>query len=153
MRLVQRKGTLLPSNNKPLQLLTTGETLRSIHGVSYTRLWSLVLVSLIQEFAVDFQPPQQGCNGATGLYAGEQDLFLFMIDPSGWAEIDGEAFARGFFAWNSEVPSTPSPTSFSLATMAARLVLKSAGFAGLIREQSSANSSDPRRKPRCPRIA
>lgn len=95
--------TLIPASNKPLQLMTNGETLRSIHGASYTRLWSIDVVSLVQEFAVDFTPPQQGFNGATGLYAGEQDLFLFMIDPTGWTEIDGQAFAPGFFAWNSEV--------------------------------------------------
>ena len=37
------------------------------------------------------------------MYAGEQDMFCFMIDPTGWAEIGGEAFAPGFFVWNSEV--------------------------------------------------
>jgi hypothetical protein len=61
------------------------------------------LVAMLQEFAVDFQPPQKGFNGATGLYAGEQDLFCFLIDPAGWTEIGGEAFAPGFFIWNSEV--------------------------------------------------
>lgn len=95
--------TLLPSSNKPLQLLTSGQTLRSIHGVSYTRLWNLDLVNVIQEFATDFQPPQQGFNGATGLYAGEQDLFCFLIDPTGWTEIGEQSFAPGFFVWNSEV--------------------------------------------------
>ncbi len=30
-------------------------------------------------------------------------MFCFLIDPSGWAEIDGQAFAPGFFIWNSEV--------------------------------------------------
>jgi hypothetical protein len=30
-------------------------------------------------------------------------MFVFLIDPLGWAEIDGEAFAPGFFLWNSEV--------------------------------------------------
>jgi hypothetical protein len=58
---------------------------------------------MLQEFAVDFQPPQKGFNGATGLYSGEQDLFCFLIDPAGWMEIGGEAFAPGFFIWNSEV--------------------------------------------------
>jgi predicted GNAT family acetyltransferase len=95
--------TLVPASNKPLQLLTYGESLRSVHGVSYTRLWNQELVHILQEFAVDFTPPQAGMNGATGLYAGEQDLFAFMIDPTGWTEIDGEAFAPGFFVWNSEV--------------------------------------------------
>jgi len=38
------------------------------------------------------------------LYCGEQDLFAFLIDPTGWVEMgDGEAFAPGFFLWNSEV--------------------------------------------------
>jgi hypothetical protein len=30
-------------------------------------------------------------------------MFVFLIDPAGWAEIEGEAFAPGFFLWNSEV--------------------------------------------------
>jgi len=93
----------LPTSEKPLQLLTTGKSIRSLHGVSYTRLWNADLLSVVQEFASDFQPPQEGLNGATGLYCGEQDLFAFLIDPLGWIEIEGEAFAPGFFVWNSEV--------------------------------------------------
>jgi hypothetical protein len=58
---------------------------------------------MVEEYATDFQPPPKGFNGATGLYAGEQDLFVFLIDPTGWVEIDGEAFAPGMFLWNSEV--------------------------------------------------
>jgi histone H3/H4 len=95
----------LPIGQKPIQLLTDseGEKVRSIHGTQYTRLWNADLVTVLQEFAVDFSPPQKGMNGATGLYAGEQDMFAFLIDPLGWTEIDGEAFAPGFFIWNSEV--------------------------------------------------
>jgi hypothetical protein len=93
----------LPRGNKPAQLFTEGDTVRSIHGTSYTRLFDADLVAMLQEFAVDFQPPQTGLGGATGLYAGEQDLFCFLVDPAGWTEIEGEAFAPGFFLWNSEV--------------------------------------------------
>jgi hypothetical protein len=99
----------LPHGGKPLQVLTTSGisgktgTVRSIHGVAYTRLWNADLVAMLREFAVDFQPPQKGFNGATGLYAGEQDMFCFLIDPNGWAEIGDQAFAPGFFVWNSEV--------------------------------------------------
>jgi predicted RNA-binding protein YlqC (UPF0109 family) len=32
-------------------------------------------------------------------------MFCFLIDPTGWTEINGEAFAPGFFIWNSEVGS------------------------------------------------
>lgn len=119
-----------PGGNKPLQLLTgkeSGGLVRSVHRVSYTRLYDADLLSMVREFATDFQPPQQaavqGGVGSTtktdvpfvpdpepaqrprgtGLYRGEQDMFVFLIDPTGWAEINGEAFAPGFFLWNSEV--------------------------------------------------
>jgi hypothetical protein len=93
----------IPSSDKPMQLLRMGRTIRSLHGVSYTRLWNSELLSVVSEFATDFEPPAAGFNGATGLYCGEQDLFAFMIDPNGWIEIEGEEFAPGFFVWNSEV--------------------------------------------------
>lgn len=97
------KETIPRGGTKPMQLYTEGESLRSIHGTSYTRVHDADLVAILQEFAVDFQPPQKGLNGATGLYCGEQDMFCFLIDPAGWTEIDGQAFAPGFFLWNSEV--------------------------------------------------
>lgn len=93
----------LPHADKPVQLLTTGQTVRSIHGVSYTRLWNSELIETVRDVATDFSPPQTAYNGGTGLYCGEQDMFAFLIDPTGWIEIDGEAFAPGFFVWNSEV--------------------------------------------------
>lgn len=93
----------LPQGDKPVQLLTTGQTVRSVHGVSYTRLWNAELIETVRDAAPEFEPPQIACNGGTGLYCGEQDMFCFLIDPTGWIEIDGEAFAPGFFVWNSEV--------------------------------------------------
>lgn len=98
-------GDTLPAGNKPLQFYLQGERLRSLHAASYTRLYNADVLAVIQEFATNFEPPPRGFNGATGLYAGEQDMFSFLIDPAGWAEIDGEAFAPGFFVWNSEVGS------------------------------------------------
>ena len=93
----------LPGGTKPLQLFTCGQGIRSVHGTAYTRLHNADLVGMLQDYATDFTPPQAGFNGATGLYCGEQDLFCFLIDPTGWAEVEGEAFAPGFFVWNSEV--------------------------------------------------
>jgi hypothetical protein len=93
----------LPRTTKPWQLLTQGSRIRSIHGASYTRLHNAELLEVVSEVATDFTPPQRGMNGGTGLYCGEQDMFVFLIDPGGWTEIDGQAFAPGFFLWNSEV--------------------------------------------------
>jgi predicted GNAT family acetyltransferase len=84
-------------------LVHGGDFIRSINSESYKRLWNADLIAVLQEFATDFTPPQKGFNGATGLYAGEQDMFCFLIDPNGWTEINDEAFAPGFFVWNSEV--------------------------------------------------
>jgi hypothetical protein len=84
-------------------LVMDDNVVRAITGEKYKRLWSADLLSMVREFATDFTPPQQGAGGATGLYAGEQDMFCFLIDPAGWTEIGGEAFAPGFYLWNSEV--------------------------------------------------
>jgi hypothetical protein len=98
------RETLPISGTKPWQLFTDGaELIRSIHGAAYTRLLDAEVIELVEEFADGFQPPQRGVNQATGLYRGEQDMFVFLIDPTGWIEIEGEAFAPGLFLWNSEV--------------------------------------------------
>jgi hypothetical protein len=93
----------LPHGKKALQLLTKGDTIRSVLGVGCTRLHNADLLTMLREFATDFTPPQKAAQGGTGLYCGEQDMFVFMIDPTGWAEIEDQAFAPGFFIWNSEV--------------------------------------------------
>jgi len=94
----------LPSSSKPIQLLTNRGTTKAVHGVSYTRLWNDELLDVVADYRSDFEPPHRAFNGhGTGLYAGEQDLFAFMIDPNGWTEIGEEKFAPGFFVWNSEV--------------------------------------------------
>ena len=45
----------LPTGNKPLQLLTNDYQVRSIHGTSYTRLFNADLLTVVREFATDFE--------------------------------------------------------------------------------------------------
>jgi hypothetical protein len=92
-----------PRGTKPLQVLASDRYVRAIHGTQYSRLWNADLLSTVQEAAPDFGPPQKARTGGTGLYCGEQDAFVFLIDPSGWIEIGEQAFAPGLFCWNSEV--------------------------------------------------
>ena len=96
-------GETLPSGNKPLQVFAVDDLARSIHGASYTRLHNAELLDIVLDCADGFEPPPKGFNGGTGLYCGEQDMFCFLIDPTGWTDIGGESFAPGFFLWNSEV--------------------------------------------------
>lgn len=93
----------LPRAGKPLQLYGSDAGIRSMHGVAYTRLFNADVLSTVIEWAEGFVPPQPGVTGGTGLYCGEQDMFCFLIDPTGWIEIGEQAFAPGFFVWNSEV--------------------------------------------------
>jgi len=93
----------LPRGNKPLQVFTIDDQVRSIHGSSYTRLHNADVLDAVLDVAEGFDAPPKGFNDATGLYCGEQDMFCFMIDPTGWIEVEGENFAPGFFIWNSEV--------------------------------------------------
>jgi len=60
----------LPTGRKPFQLYTQEGTIRALHPASYTRLQNAELVEVLQEFSADFQPPQRGVDGATGLYLG-----------------------------------------------------------------------------------
>lgn len=93
-----------PSGEKPMQFLSQGDFVRSLHGAAYTRLWNADVLDAVREAAPEFVRPQTASGGGTGLYAGEPDMFAFLIDPGCWVEISsGEAFAPGFFVWNSEV--------------------------------------------------
>ena len=78
-------------------------TRTGIHGASYTRLHNAELLDVVRDCAGGFDAPPKGANGGTGLYCGEQDMFIFLIDAGGWTEIGDEAFAPGMFLWNSEV--------------------------------------------------
>lgn len=48
-----------------------------------------------RQSAPDFEPPPKGAHGGRGLYCGEQDLFVFLVDPAGWIEIAEQPFAPG----------------------------------------------------------
>jgi hypothetical protein len=93
----------MPRSRKPLQVYAARDTALAVHGTTYSRLFDAEVLQAVREAAPDFTPPPAGIGGATGLYAGEQDMFAFGIDPDGWVEIGGENFAPGFFVWNSEV--------------------------------------------------
>ena len=96
----------LPKSDRPIQFLAGENSMRSIHGISYTRLWNTELLDVAAEFENEFQPPKRAFNQhGTGLYAGDRDMFAFLIDDNAWVEIDGDKFAPGMFIWNSETGS------------------------------------------------
>ncbi len=42
--------TLPHGGDKPMQFLTEGETIRSLHGASYGRLWNAEVLDVVREF-------------------------------------------------------------------------------------------------------
>jgi len=96
----------LPKADRPIQFLHGDDEVRSIHGISYTRLWNSELLDVVGQFDSEFQPPKPAqYHHGTGLYAGEQDMFAFLVDDNAWVDIGEDRFAPGFFVWNSEVGS------------------------------------------------
>jgi len=96
----------LPRADRPIQFLNGADEVRSIHGISYTRLWNSELLDIVSQFDSEFQPPKPAqYHYGTGLYAGEQDMFAFLVDDNAWVDIGEDRFAPGFFVWNSEVGS------------------------------------------------
>jgi hypothetical protein len=95
-------------------------TLRALHGETYDRLWdSQVTATLMEYLPPGWRNPVAYAGGRfgaalepSGLYAGDRDMFAFLIDGGDWRpdqpdagsfDVDGERFNRGFFVWNSEV--------------------------------------------------
>lgn len=112
---VQGRQRILLHEDDDLQ-----RTARAFHGDVYDRLWdSQVTKTLVEYLPEGWRNPvayAQGKWGAalepSGLYAGDRDMFAFLIDGGDWRpdqpnagsfDVDGEQFNRGFFVWNSEV--------------------------------------------------
>lgn len=107
------------TNHRDTSLLITpgigahASRLRAITSTTYTRIWDHEVIAMLMEHAVGFGPPRlfgkegtEGQSGA-GLYAGDRDMFAFMVNEDDRIDIPGgDSLGRGFFVWNSEVGAT-----------------------------------------------
>lgn len=101
---------LLLSRNGSLRL-------RALTGNGYGRIWNKDITSRLMRFVQErpeWQPAPAGFDGARGLYAGEKDIFCFLVDNNRriFESLPGGGLARGFFISNSEV----GDASFRLTT-------------------------------------
>jgi hypothetical protein len=116
------------AEGRTVQLLTTTRDsgvakLRGVTGPNYGRIWDREMVQTIKriteasgvwEVPTAFQMPGQPrivedvTKENTTLYAGDRDVFLFLVDQTRPIEIgklpDGspDLYFRGFYAWNGE---------------------------------------------------
>jgi hypothetical protein len=102
-------------------------TLRALTSEKYSRFWDSDVVQFAKDLTegTGWQLPMGyalGKFGAplvpSGAYAGDRDMFLFMIDPTRGIDLKGDQLFRGFFLWNSEVGAK----SFGMMLFLYRLV-------------------------------
>lgn len=111
----------LPGEGKPLQLLTYGNTLRSIHGASYTRIFDSDLLEVVRNEADD-RCSAERLQRSYRILCGQQDMFAFLIDDSAWVEIGGERFSRGSLFGTRKSDAERSVSNFSGFNMSVPII-------------------------------
>lgn len=80
---------------------------RAITTDKYTRIWNSDISGRLLKLAEagPWQPAPAAFDGSRGLYAGDEDMFCFMVDSERriFETLPGGGLSRGFFVWNSEV--------------------------------------------------
>lgn len=97
--------------------LATGEA-RAFTSTTYGRIYDRQIVNAIQNMNADGRwtvpTPFKRADGSgdvapfvvdkrsTTFYASDRDVFIFLVDEQRPIEVDGQAYFRGFYVWNSE---------------------------------------------------
>lgn len=115
---IRENGLILAQSNGSNQM-------RAMTSVSYGRIWDSQVVDAVERVNSDgrWQVPAASYSTtnpkrATTLYASDQDVFMFLVDPERPIEVGKEKLFRGFMVWNSEVGASV----FGLATFLYRYV-------------------------------
>jgi len=94
--------------------LTSGDTVRAFYSDKYSRLPDVEVAKCVRDTAypLGYRPAGEfaGKRGglapvkpeATGLYASDRDIFLFLANEEGGFEIDGDTFYHSLIVTNSE---------------------------------------------------
>lgn len=102
-------------NTKLLFNLNGSLVLRAATGTGYTRIYDAdVTKRLLMLQAQGWNPAPAAFDGSRGLYRGDRDMFVFMVDNTRriFETLPGGGLSRGFFCWNSEVGAA----SFGIGT-------------------------------------
>lgn len=84
--------------------------LRTMTSTKFGRIFDTEVVKCVQDLSFDgaWSVPLQAYGGvnseeATTLYAGDRDVFMFLVNEKDPIEVDGQVFYRGFYVYNSEL--------------------------------------------------
>ncbi len=86
-----------------------GLTARALTSERYTRIWNADITRRLVDLEKQgtWQPAPEAFDGSRGLYLGDRDMFVFMVDNNRRIFETGPegGLSRGFFCWNSETGS------------------------------------------------
>lgn len=79
----------------------------AILSTSYTRIWNADVIQRLVRLSEQgtWQPAPAAFDGSRGLYAGDRDMFAFLVDSERriFEKDPNGGLSRGFFVWNSQV--------------------------------------------------
>ncbi len=94
---------IFPFGDRPLQLFTTDMTARSIHRISYERLFNAEVFDVVLDEAEHLTGKYNEVSNCKTFLASDRDMHAFLVDESAWTYYWDEKFAPAFVVWNSEV--------------------------------------------------
>jgi len=94
---------IFPVGQMPLQLFTTGTSIRSFHQIRYERLLNPELLDVVLEEAERLTGKFNERSNRMAYFMGDRDMFAYLVDESTWTHYRDEKFATAFVVWNSEV--------------------------------------------------
>jgi len=86
-------------------------------SLDYGRIWDVEVIESLMSAVEDtgwHVPPARSSNesSASGLYASDRDMFVFLVNDDSPVEVGNARLGRGFFCWNSETGAS----AFGLTT-------------------------------------
>lgn len=94
---------VLPVGDRPLQVFTTDNVARSLHRISYERLFNSDVLDVVLDEAMHLTGTCREASKASGFFSSDRDMHVFCVDESAWTYYWDEKLAPAFVVWNSEV--------------------------------------------------
>lgn len=94
---------VLPVGDRPLQVFTTDNVARSLHRISYERLFNSDVLDVVLDEAMHLTGTCREASKASAFFSSDRDMHAFFVDESAWTYYWDEKLAPAFGVWNSEV--------------------------------------------------
>jgi hypothetical protein len=94
---------VFPVGDRPLQVFTTDNMVRSLHRISYERLFNSNVLDVVLDEAMHLTGKYGEVSAANGFFSSDRDMHAFFVDESAWTYYWDEKLAPAFVVWNSEV--------------------------------------------------